>query len=162
AKRIGLNSLVHWDQAPANASVLRKAGVSIALTSNGLDKPESLPTAVRQAIAAGLSFDEAMEALTSTPARLLGVDSLMGSIAPGKLANLIIASDSLFKEGSEIRSMWLQGQHYPFKPYEGTARWASGKIQGHRRTAHRPSPLDPFQIQRREIHRAHLCPACQR
>ncbi len=129
AKRIGLNSLVHWDQAPANASVLRKAGVSIALTSNGLDKPESLPAAVRQAIAAGLSFDEAVEALTSTPARLLGVDSLMGSIAPGKLANLIIASDSLFKEGSEIRSLWLQGQHYPFKPYAGPARWASGKYR---------------------------------
>jgi imidazolonepropionase-like amidohydrolase len=129
AKRIGLNSLVHWDQAPANAALLRKAGISIALTSNGLDKPESLSNAVRQAIAAGLSFDDAMEALTSTPARLLGMDSVIGSIAPGKLANLIIASDSLFKEDSEIRSMWLQGHHYPFKPAPDPSRWAPGKYR---------------------------------
>ena len=129
ARRIGLNSLIHWDQAPANAALLRKAGISVALTSNGLDKLESLPNAVRQAITAGLSFDDAMQALTSTPARLLGMDSIIGSIAPGKLANLIIASDSLFKENTEIRSMWLQGRHYPFKPSPDTTLWAAGKYR---------------------------------
>ena len=77
ARRIGLGSLVHWDQAPANAALLRKAGVPIALTSNGLDKMDAFTAAVRKAIAAGLSFDDALAALTTTPARLLGMDSVL-------------------------------------------------------------------------------------
>lgn len=129
ARRIGLGSLVHWDQAPANAALLRKAGVPIALTSSGLDKMDGFAAAVRKAIAAGLSFDDALAALTTTPARLLGLDSVLGSIAPGQYAHLIVASDTLFKADCEIRSVWIQGQVFPVKPWPTTTGWASGRYQ---------------------------------
>lgn len=129
ARRIGLGSLVHWDQAPANAALLRKAGVPIALTSNGLDKIDGFAAAVRKAIAAGLSFDDALAALTTTPARLLGLDSVLGSIAPGQYAHLVVASDTLFKANCEIRAVWIQGQAFPVKPWPSTSHWASGRYQ---------------------------------
>jgi imidazolonepropionase-like amidohydrolase len=129
ARRIGLGSLVHWDQAPANAALLRKAGVPIALTSNGLDKMDAFAAAVRKAIAAGLSFDDALAALTTTPARLLGMDSVLGSIAPGHYAHLIVASDTLFKADCEIRTVWIQGQAYPVKPWPTTPTMASGRYR---------------------------------
>lgn len=129
ARRIGLSSLVHWDQAPANAALLRKAGVPIALTSNGLDKPESMVQAVRKAIESGLPWDEAITALTLTPARLLGMDSLLGSLAPGKYAHLLIVRDSLFKEQGEISSLWLQGQHYPLQDQNSSPSWTTGSYR---------------------------------
>ena len=129
ARRMGLGSLVHWDQAPANAALLRKAGVPIALTSNGLDKMDAFAAAVRKAIAAGLSFDDALAALTTTPARLLGMDSVLGSIAPGHYAHLIVASDTLFKADCEIRTVWIQGQAYPVKPWPATPTMASGRYR---------------------------------
>ena len=45
---------------------------------------------VRSAIDAGLSADEALRALTLTPAKVLGVDRIAGSIEPGKLADIVI------------------------------------------------------------------------
>ena len=42
------------------------------------------------AIAHGLTKDEALAALTTVPARQLGVDARSGTIEAGKLANIVI------------------------------------------------------------------------
>jgi imidazolonepropionase-like amidohydrolase len=63
----------------------------------------------------GLSETKALEALTKTPATLLGVYDKVGSIEEGKIANFIITSGPLFSEKSVILQNWIQGEKYAVK-----------------------------------------------
>src|SRR6185503_9693423 len=56
-----------------NAAALIKAGVPVALASYGSPTVLDFRERIRQAIAAGLSADDALKAATVTPAALLGV-----------------------------------------------------------------------------------------
>ena len=51
-----------------------------------------------QEIAAGLTEDAALAALTTNPAQMLGLSDRMGSIDNGKMANLVITDKSYFNE----------------------------------------------------------------
>lgn len=46
------------------------------------------------------------------PARLLGIDHQLGSLAPGKRANIIALDDGL-----HLQQIWIQGQALPFSPF---------------------------------------------
>lgn len=63
----------------------------------------------------GLSENKAMEALTKTPATLLGVYDKVGSIDAGKLANFLITSGPIFNEKTIILQNWVQGIKYTVK-----------------------------------------------
>ena len=52
---------------------LVEAGVTVALTTHRLDQRSDFPEAVHKAIQHGLGEDDALAALTTTPARLLGL-----------------------------------------------------------------------------------------
>ncbi|MCF4151096.1 amidohydrolase [Dethiosulfovibrio sp. F2B] len=70
---------------------LKKAGVSFCLiTDHPVIPIETLPVAAALAIRAGLDAETALEALTIAPARHLEVDDRMGSIEPGKDADLVL------------------------------------------------------------------------
>ena len=60
----------------------------------------------------GLTKEAAYKALTQTPAALLKMENVLGKIAPGKWANLIVCSDELFEKNGVILENWTQGiQH---------------------------------------------------
>ena len=97
-----LDELQHWDRAPSNAARLAEAGIPIAFTTEKLEKPDKeFWSRLRLSVRRGLSKDAALAALTSTPAEMFGVADRMGTIAPGRMANLVIASGDLFQRGSE-------------------------------------------------------------
>lgn len=113
ARNISLAQLKDWELAPANPSVLEKAGVKFALTAFGLEgTPKDFWTNIRTAIEHGLSEKQALRALTEVPASMLGVSDMVGSLEKGKLANFIITSDSLFKKDNIIYENWVQGNQY--------------------------------------------------
>ena len=89
ADRVSLRDLLTWKHGPSNAARLLDRGATVALTSRGLSSPGSFHEAIRKAIKAGLPADEALACMTVRPARLLGIDSVAGTIAPGRLANLV-------------------------------------------------------------------------
>lgn len=107
-----LRSLWGWEEAPTNARRLIDAGVTVALTSDGLEKRSEFPGAVRKAIARGLSEEDALEALTTTPARLLGVDDRLGRVAPGMLAHLVVREGEPFAKESKVRDVWVGGKRF--------------------------------------------------
>jgi N-acetylglucosamine-6-phosphate deacetylase len=107
-----LEQLMHWDLAPENPARLRRAGVDIAFTSNGLKDPGQFVPAVRTTIERGLSRDDALAALTTTPARILGVDKQLGSLAPGKLASFIITDGDPFDSRKKILETWVNGSRF--------------------------------------------------
>ncbi len=114
---IALADLEHWEQAPANAARLVAAGVPIALTARGLKDPKSFLNTLRRAVAAGLSEDAALAALTEEPARLVGMEGRLGRVAPGFAANLVVADGELFRaDDTSIYQVWVDGMRHEVKP----------------------------------------------
>ena len=65
---------------------------------------------VGEIVAAGLDYQTAMRAMTLEPAELLGVGDQVGSLEPGKAANLLILSGDPFEVGTEVEVVMLDGQ----------------------------------------------------
>lgn len=95
-----------------NAAALARSGVPIALTSFGLDRPADFRERVIQAVEAGLSPDDALRALTITPARLLGLERALGTVETGKLANLVIVEGDLFSREGRVRHVFVEGRRF--------------------------------------------------
>ncbi|MFO0810797.1 MAG: amidohydrolase family protein [Gemmataceae bacterium] len=75
-----------WNQ-PA---ILKKAGIPFAFTGG------NLLTQARFAVRFGLSPTDALAAVTASPAKILGVENRIGSIAPGRDADLVALSADPF------------------------------------------------------------------
>ena len=114
ALQVSLARLRHWDEAPENPSRLTEAGVTIALIA--VDQPDSLVEKVRCAVTHGLSPDDALKALTTTPALLFGVAKLVGALDPGKIANFIVTDGRLFDPSTSILETWIDGKRYTIQP----------------------------------------------
>lgn len=112
ADKLSLAQLKHWELAPANPALLEQAAIPFALTASGLENMREFWPNLRKAIQYGLSEDAALRSFTEIPAQLLGVSDKLGTLEKGKLANFIITSDSLFKEGNTIYENWIQGIKY--------------------------------------------------
>jgi imidazolonepropionase-like amidohydrolase len=113
ALEYALNELQHWDRAPSNPALLAEAGIPFAFTTQKLEKPEKdFWARVRLAVRHGLSKDVALAALTSTPAEMFGVADRLGAIAPGRMANLVIASGDLFADEARVLTTWVDGRYY--------------------------------------------------
>jgi imidazolonepropionase-like amidohydrolase len=77
---------------------------------------------VAKAIARGLTEDQALAAVTTTPAKLLGVSGKLGVIAPGAIANLTVTRGPLFSETSKVREVWVDGARYETAKDETTPK----------------------------------------
>ena len=75
-------------------------------------------TNLKKAIRYGLSEAKALEALTKTPATMLGVYDQVGSLDAGKWANFIITTEPVFSSNSKIVENWIQGNKYEINPNE--------------------------------------------
>lgn len=106
-----LRTLRFRDQAPSSAAALEKAGVPFAFSS-GEQAPADFLKAVRKAVEAGLSREGALRALTLAPAEILGVADRMGSLEPGKLANLLLVKGDLLDDGAKIQAVFVSGEKF--------------------------------------------------
>jgi len=92
------------------AGQLARAGVKFAFATDDSANVRSLPYQAAQSVAWGLSRDEAIRALTLNAAEILGVEGLVGSLEPGKLANIIIAKGDPLDVRTEITQVIIRGQ----------------------------------------------------
>lgn len=111
----GLAELRHWKAAPGNPAKLLAAGAQVALTAHDLGSPADFYGKVAEAIEHGLTQDQALAATTTVPAAFYGLDDIAGTIAPGKMANLILAEGDLFVEKPKIQEVWVDGRRYEFE-----------------------------------------------
>lgn len=101
------------DQPYKTPSVLQQAGVLYAIT----DEDESatgrnLMFNAGTAATYGLSKEEALQAITLNPAKILGIADRTGSIETGKDANIIISEgDLLDMRSSIVTHAFIQGRH---------------------------------------------------
>jgi hypothetical protein len=110
-----LQTLRDRKRTPETAALLHSAGIPFALTTFGLQNPTDFPKRVATAIERGLPRDAAVAACTLAPAQILGVDSMLGSIAVGKIANLIVTDGELFEPKTKLRYVFVDGRRHEIK-----------------------------------------------
>ncbi len=118
AQHVELKDLKHWEMAPSNAKQLAGAGINFAITSHGIKKKADFLTKLRKTVKSGLSKQDALKALTSTPAQLIGVSDLIGSLESGKIANFIITSKDIFEKEAKIHHNWIKGKPHVIKGFD--------------------------------------------
>ncbi|HKV37649.1 MAG TPA: amidohydrolase family protein [Blastocatellia bacterium] len=102
-----------YDMAYANAALLSKAGVKIAFETFESAHVRDLPYNAGMAAAFGLPPEEALKAVTINPAEIFGVASELGSIEPGKLANLIVTDGDPLEIRTQIKYLFIRGRQIP-------------------------------------------------
>ena len=112
ARVVALSILKHWEMAPLQPGMFEKAGISFALTASGLKSMNDFMDNLRKAIDNGLSETKALDALTKTPATIIGVYDKTGSLDAGKFANFIITDGPVFDEKTTFLQNWVQGVRY--------------------------------------------------
>jgi len=113
---VSLTDLMEWEQAPTNARRLIDAGVDVSLTSSKAKSRSDFHKKLRTAIEHGLAEHDALAALTTRPARLLGVEDDLGAIEVGRVASLVVADGPLFHEDTKIRDLWIDGRRHEINP----------------------------------------------
>jgi imidazolonepropionase-like amidohydrolase len=99
---------------PANAANLAKEGIKFALTTFGLNDGSAVLKNIQAAIKAGLSKEDALKALTVQPAQFLGLAQQLGSLEPGKIANIILTKGELFDEKTQVDKVFVDGVLWKF------------------------------------------------
>jgi len=99
-------------------SVLADAGVRFAIGGDGASQnhnARNITQAAGIAVANGLSWGDALEAVTLAPAEIFGVADRIGSIEPGKRADLVIWPDDPLELTSYPEQVLIGGQALPME-----------------------------------------------
>ena len=94
---------------------LHKRGVKIAFASYDSHNARNLPYAAGYAVAFGLPEEEALRAITLSPAEIWGVADRLGSLYVGKSANLVVANGDPLDVKTDVKRVFIGGQEIPMK-----------------------------------------------
>jgi imidazolonepropionase-like amidohydrolase len=139
-EQVTLDNLRAWDWAAENPALLRQQKLDIALTTYSLVDRKVFRKNVKAALERGLSEDDALAALTTIPAKLCGVEKQLGTIEPGKIANLtIVDGKGYFDPEARVREVWVDGRNYHVQPAKEEAadkeKEAKGKAEKEKKDA---------------------------
>ncbi len=104
------------NQRQENVGILSKAGVPVAIIGNNGDGDEELSNVrnvkyeAGNAVAYGMDHQAALRAVTLTPAELFGVADQIGSLQPGRDANLVVWSGDPFEFSTTVEHVLIRGQ----------------------------------------------------
>jgi imidazolonepropionase-like amidohydrolase len=98
-----------YDAAYANPAVLARAGVRFAIVSDDSENVRNLPYEAAMASAYGLPADVALRAITLSPAEIFGAEDRVGSIAPGREANLVLATGDILDIRTRVTHVFIGG-----------------------------------------------------
>ncbi len=98
-----------YDGIPENAALCAAAGIAVCVHSDSSEGVQRLPLEAAKMIAAGLPRAEAVKALTRNGARVLGVQDRVGTLEPGKDADLALFSGDPFRVATRVDATWIDG-----------------------------------------------------
>lgn len=105
-------------QRQENAGLLRKAGVTVALIGNagGGDEEAFNVRNLKQeggnAISYGMTWDDALRAVTLAPAEIFGVADRVGSLQVGREGNVVVWSGDPFEFTTRAEHVFVRGREY--------------------------------------------------
>jgi len=112
SRLVSLEEMKHWEIAPFNCAMLQEKKIPFAISSADLTDKSIFLKNLRKAVACGLTEEAALEALTSTPAKMFGNENELGTLDVGKWANFIIASGNVFSTETVLLENWVQGEQF--------------------------------------------------
>ncbi|HEY0505268.1 MAG TPA: amidohydrolase family protein [Lysobacter sp.] len=98
-----------------NAARLRAAGVAVSFHSGETHNARKIRQLAGNAVANGLPWADGLAGLTRVPAESLGVADRLGSIAPGKRADLVLWSGDPLEVSSVALQVWMNGRAMPMR-----------------------------------------------
>lgn len=122
-----LRTLETREMAPSGPAALAKAGVTFAFYASALDRAADVKRAVKKAIDAGLSKDEALRAMTLNAAKIYGLDDRIGSLETGKIGNVMITDAEWFEDRARVKFVFVDGKKYEPAPEAEAAKPAAGR-----------------------------------
>jgi imidazolonepropionase-like amidohydrolase len=99
--------LARWKEQISAPTKLFQAGIPVAFSSG--TSPGDFLKNVRVLIKNGLPVDDALKAMTINPAKIFGLDSQLGTVEVGKMANLVLMSGPMENETSKVEGLWIAG-----------------------------------------------------
>jgi imidazolonepropionase-like amidohydrolase len=114
AQELPRRSYEPYDQGMGKAARLYEAGVRFCISDGGgsgsAANARNLPYEAAYAAAYGLPHDEALKAVTLYPAQIFGVADRIGSIEPGKIADLVLGSGDPLEIETHVEQVWIAGK----------------------------------------------------
>ncbi|MEM9887315.1 MAG: amidohydrolase family protein [Bacteroidota bacterium] len=108
------------------AKMLAEKGVAFGFST--LDaKAKDIKANFKRMMDAGLTEDQMLAALTTTPAKMLGIDKVTGTVAEGKIANLVVTDAPYFEEQSNVRYVFVDGQLFEYEAKAKKKKKKEGK-----------------------------------
>lgn len=92
-----------------SAALLAEAGVPVIISTFGTHNVRKLRQLAGNAVRAGLSHDEALRAVTRTPAAAFGQGERYGTLEAGQTANVVVWSGDPFQMSSKVDRMFVGG-----------------------------------------------------
>jgi len=105
-------------QRQDNAARLRRAGVQVVIVGNSETEDaeafnaRNITQDAGTAVAYGLPWEDALRAVTLTPAEVFGVADRVGSIAVGREANVVVWSGDPFELSTRPEHVFVRGREY--------------------------------------------------
>lgn len=104
-----------------NVTLLREAGVKVVIAQGDPGGERSLRYAAGNAVRNGVSWDDALKAITLWPAEAFGL-GLYGSLEAGKVANVVIWSGDPFEFSSAAEKVFIRGRETSLRTRENELR----------------------------------------
>lgn len=98
-----------------NAALLVKAGVQVALLETDSHQARNLRQQAGNAVSYGMTWDQALRAVTLAPAEIFGVADRYGSLEAGKVANVVVWSGDPFEFTTGVEHVLIRGKEIPLK-----------------------------------------------
>ena len=91
--------------------LLASAGVKVAIITDAPVCPINLlPVCVGMAIKAGMRWEDGLRSVTINAAQICGVADRVGSLEPGKDADLVVLDGDPFEVQTQVEQVWVQGE----------------------------------------------------
>lgn len=117
-------------ETPKGPAKLAAAGVKFAFESDNARSIGDFFINAGKAVEAGLSRDAAVRAMTLSSAEILGVSDRLGSIDPGKIANVVVVKGDLFGKDKYVAHVFIDGKYFDQKePAKPTAPSGRGNTE---------------------------------
>jgi len=98
-----------------NAPLLAKGGVKVALMETATENTRDLRQQAGNAVASGMAWEQALRAVTLTPAEILGVADRYGSLDAGKVANVVVWTGDPFDFATGVEHVLIRGRDIPLR-----------------------------------------------
>ncbi len=105
----------------SQAAELQKAGIKFGFSTKGT-RGNKVKANVMTMIENGLSEADALAALTTNAASMLGLDKVAGTVENGKIANLLVSTAPYFTKKSQIKMMFIDGDRHDYEVKEKKAK----------------------------------------